>query len=87
MKIEKIVHENVKRNGTFEDRPGAVETDGVIRMSDGDGCGAQGCHCSDGHWISVFLPRNSYGIVEGIKVTFDDGNEMQRFFNSKEIFE
>ena len=84
MKIEEIIHTHVKRDGTFEHGPGAVETSGCIRMSDGCGCGIPNCHCSDGYWISVFLPLENR-MVKGIKVTFDNKKEMDYFFKFHEI--
>jgi hypothetical protein len=80
MEITTFKHERVKRDGTFEDRPGAVETDGaVLRSQPGGGCDLSGCHCSDGHWITIVAPRDSYGIVTGITVKFDDQKEMDKF--------
>ena len=79
MEFEKIVHENVKRDGTFEDKLGAVETDGGIRIGRGCGCGSPGCHCSDGYFISIFSPRDSWGKVEGVIVRFDSQKEMDRY--------
>lgn len=79
MEITKFKHENVRHNGTFEDGQGSVETDGVIRMSQGEGCGLPGCLCSEGNWISITAPRNENGIVEGILVEFTK-EEMKDFF-------
>lgn len=85
MKIETFIHENVKRDGTLEGGVGSVEVDGCIRMSEGEGCDLEGCTCSEGHWISITAPRDSYGRVQGIKVQFDDGAEMKRFFKWHEL--
>lgn len=85
MKIETFIHEHVKRDGTFEGGIGSVEVDGCIRMSEGEGCGLDDCHCSDGHWISIVAPRDSYGVVRGMIVRFDDGAEMKRFFFHHEL--
>ncbi|MFA5300530.1 MAG: hypothetical protein WC389_20275 [Lutibacter sp.] len=58
MKVTTFKHENVNPNGTFKDKRGAVCTDGRISASTPKGnCGLKGCHCSDGHWISIVKPR------------------------------
>lgn len=75
MKFSKIVHKNVKEDGTFIDRPGAVDTNGGIVIINGN-CGTSGCHCSDGYFISIFMPRTEDGIVEGIKIQFSSRKEM-----------
>lgn len=80
MEMQKIIHENVKRDGTFEDQLGAVETDGCIRIGMDDGCGLPGCNCSPGYWLTIMLPREN-GRVEGIKVTFDSKKDMDRYLN------
>lgn len=84
MQIEKIVHENVRKDGTFSDKLGAVVTDGCIRMSRGEGCDLPSCNCSEGHWVMIGLPLEN-GKVEIVKVTFDDGREMDHFFRFHEL--
>lgn len=61
-------------------------------MSTGEGCGAKGCHCSDRYWLSIaepakiIHPENQFGsIVEGIKVKFDNEEEMDIFLRDHEI--
>lgn len=87
MKIKTFKHENVLPNGTFANQNGAVEVKGVITMSKKNGgCGLKSCHCSDGHWITIVKPRTDDGVVEGIRVEFDDMTEMQKFFNERKLF-
>ena len=82
MRIEKYVYEHVNENGTFPNpEEGAVETRGVVRMSTGEGCSLEHCHCSDGHWITIGLPRTPEGVVEVMTVYFDDGAEMDAFLH------
>jgi len=87
MKVETFRHENVLPNGTFAYQAGAVEVKGKIVMSQNNGgCGIDTCHCSDGHWITIVKPRTEEGVVEGMKVNFDDMSEMQKFFDERELF-
>lgn len=81
MKINEIIHEKVKRDGTFENEEGAVETDGGIRMNASyrRDCGLEDCHCADGYWITIMLPRDSWGKVHGMQVQFDNKKEYDRF--------
>lgn len=86
MKIESFKWEGVKPDGTFENEAGAVETKGKIVMSqDNGGCGIDTCHCSDGHWLTIVKPRTEDGIVEGLKVKFENKSEMEEFFKSCEL--
>ena len=86
MKITKFKHVNVKPDGTFKDQRGAVITEGAIRMSQkGGGCDLKGCHCSDGHWLTIVKPRTKKGVVEGTTVTFDDQEEMDVFLKTREL--
>ncbi len=86
MKIETFKHENVLPDGTFSDKLGAVETKGRIVMSaTNGGCGSKGCHCSDGHWISIVKPRTEQGTIEGMKVKFDSKAEMNKFLNERDL--
>jgi hypothetical protein len=79
MKIESFKWEGVKADG-------AVETKGKIVMSqDNGGCGIDTCHCSDGHWLTIVKPRTEDGIVEGLKVKFENKSEMEEFFKSCEL--
>lgn len=84
--VTKTTYNNVKRDGTFEDQLGAVETDPMVRMShDGGGCNMEDCHCSDGHWIMIGTGRDSYGTIEVLTVNFESQQEMDRFFKFKEL--
>ena len=84
MKIETHFTKGVAPDGTVESG-GAVNVNGGIRMSHIDGgCGSKGCHCSDGHWISIIKPRTDEGIVEAVKMTFDDRAEMDHYLIEKE---
>lgn len=85
MKIVQIKHENVNPDGTFTDKAGAVDTKGTIRMSKGEGCGLEGCSCSDGYWLAIFTPRNDNGEIYGLRVEFDDEYEMEYFLKNHEI--
>ena len=86
MKIESFKWEGVKPDGTFENEAGAVETKGKIVMSqDNGGCGIDDCHCSDGHWLTIVNPRTEEGVVEGLKVKFENKSEMDEFFKSCEL--
>jgi hypothetical protein len=86
MKIESFKWEGVKPDGTFEFQAGAVETKGKIVMSQNTGgCEIENCHCSDGHWLTIVKPRTEEGIVEGIKVEFENKSEMDEFFKNREL--
>ena len=81
-------HEEVKADGTFENKKGAVGTEGGIIMSmTGGGCDIVGCHCSDGHWITIIKPRTEEGTVEGLTVNFEDKAEMEVFFRGLDLIE
>ena len=80
MQIETFKYENVLSDGTFLEETGAVETKGKIIMSQKNGgCNLKGCKCSEGHWITIVQPRTEDGIVEGIKMKFDNSKEMQDY--------
>lgn len=81
MRFEKIVYKKVNPDGTFKDEKGAVNTEGTVRMGLGEGCGIPTCHCSDGYWVSVFLPRTRRGVIEGIVVTLTK-EEIDKFLKS-----
>lgn len=86
MKIERIRHENVLPDGTFSNERGAVVTTGSVRMSqENGGCEIETCHCSDGHWLSIIQPRTDDGVVEGIKMIFNDKAEMDAFLAQREL--
>lgn len=85
MKVEKFIHTGVKPDGTFENEAGAVHVEGLVMMGTGEGCGLSGCHCSDGYWITIGLPRTKEGVVEGIKVRFDNKREFDKFIRNHQI--
>ena len=85
MKIEHIKYTGVKHDGTFEDEPGAIITTGAIRMGQGEGCSLENCKCSEGHWITIISPRDSYGVVNVMKCTFEDAREMDTFLKHHEV--
>lgn len=82
MKFEKFFHQGVRKDDGVIKGGGAVITEGGIRIVKGN-CGSENCHCSDGYSISIIMPwrsltKNSkYGIVEGVRVTFDSLQEME----------
>ena len=79
MKMEEFVHKNVKADGTFEKELGAIHTDARVIVGHGEGCGLPDCHCSDGYYVSLCLPRNAKTKeVRGIIVRFKDAKEMKR---------
>jgi hypothetical protein len=78
MKIEKILHEGVDKNGIIKEG-GAVGVDGDILVGRGQGCGLPNCHCSEGYWLSLILPRSDKGVVEGVKVVFANKQEMDKY--------
>lgn len=77
MRIEKWKH--------VVDGHGSIYTDPMIRMSRGEGCGLQGCHCSDGYWIMISKGRID-NVVEGLTCFFADQEEMHKFLVSHELF-
>jgi hypothetical protein len=86
MQVKKIVHKGVRPNGTFDDQSGAVNvTGGIIMSQENGGCGLGTCHCSDGHWITISMPRTEGGIVEVMSVHFDNAAEMQTLFINREL--
>ncbi len=85
MKIEKFVNTGVNKDGIIEGG-GAVITDGGIRMSPPNGgCTIETCSCSEGHWLSIILPRTEDGVVEGVKVKFDSAPEMTQLLGLRTL--
>ena len=84
MKIESIKYVGVNEEGLVASG-GAIKTGGSVMMGYGEGCGLGDCHCSDGYWISIVKPRTKDGVVEGIRVVFNDVEEMDFFLNCHEI--
>lgn len=86
MKITAFKHEGVLFDGTFKDKEGVINVNGGIIFSElNGGCGLEGCHCSDGHWLVITKPRTNHGIVDGITVAFEDMEEMTKFINDVEL--
>jgi hypothetical protein len=86
LEIHKIVHQNVNPDGTFLNARGAVMTEGGILMSAGEGCSLPDCHCSDGYWITIMLPRTKDGIVEGVTVKFSSKREFEKFMRTRRLY-
>lgn len=84
MKIEKYKVEDVDPKGIVKGG-GAVEVKGKVMISTGEGCLVKGCHCSDGYWISIVLPRTEEGVVESVRAVFEDKKEMDSFFLLQEL--
>lgn len=82
--FEKFQHKNVDVSGSVKGG-GAVITEGAIRMSVGEGCGLPGCHCSEGIWITIIMPRTKDGIVEGIQVRFRNKSELNDLLEYHEV--
>ena len=80
MKMNHFKHTGVKPDGTFEGRMGAVGTG--LNINHGDGCGSRGCHCSDGYWFLIGIPRTADGVVEGMNVKFEDRQEYETFIQA-----
>jgi hypothetical protein len=77
MEITKFIHHHVS--------PDKLNTHGFIAISsETGGCGEKGCHCSDGHWISIGLPRTKNGVVQGLKVQFDSPEELKKFLEKRQ---
>jgi hypothetical protein len=81
MNITQFKHTGVKKDGSFENKSGAVGTEGGVRMSQSheDTCD---CGCSPDRFISIIMPRTKKGVVLGLTVTFDDAEEMSQFMES-----
>lgn len=77
MKVEKFTHENVLPDGTFSDKRGQIGTKGNVILVDG-GCPLKGCHCSDGHSLTIVSPLKD-GKVEGMIVYFNNRKEMLKY--------
>ena len=76
MKFATFIHRNVRKDGSFKSG-GAVFVEGTIQFSYPEGgCGAGNCNCSEGHWISISMPRTKSGTVRGVLVNFKDRKEM-----------
>ena len=79
MKLEKFKITGVNKQGIVK-KGGSVNTKGGITIIQG-GCSLNNCHCSDGYSITLTLPRNKKGEVEGIICKFDNITEMKRRLN------
>jgi hypothetical protein len=67
MKVENYLIDDPKRQTTTP----------FVRTFWNDGCGSEGCHCSDGWIISVSDGK------QGLKVTFADEAEMKSYLQIK----
>ena len=78
--ITTYTHTNTKPDGTFENKLGAVHSEGHISVSaPNGGCGSTGCGCSPGHWISATLPRTDKGVIRGMKLKFSSRKELKEY--------
>ncbi len=79
MRIRNWKHINVDEKGIIASG-GAVHTEPAIKYSaNNGGCGSNGCHCSDGHWICLCNGRDAEkSEVSGTTLHFDDIYEMQQ---------
>lgn len=76
MKFSTFMYKNVRKNGTLKSG-GSIYVEGTIQSSDPKGgCGLGECNCSEGHWLSIVMPRTKSGSVRGLLVTFKDRKEM-----------
>lgn len=82
MKIEKNVIKGVLENGKVIDGGAVVVNGRISKSAPNGGCGAPGCECSPGHWISVVLPRTPAGEVESVLISFDTKEEMENFLKN-----
>lgn len=73
MKIDKIIYRGVDRDGSTEDGEGMVEVKPFIWS-------CQKTMADSGYWITVGLGRDKKGVVEVIRVAFEDEGEMGEFF-------
>jgi hypothetical protein len=79
IKIITYEHTHVKIDGTFENQPGSIHTEGHISISHPKGgCGLGGCNCSPGHWISAALPLDN-GIVRGMRLQFKSRKQLLEY--------
>lgn len=79
MQIEVFRYDAVGLRG--EVLGGAVELNGSIFISRGEGCGLAGCDCSPGVSMSVFAPVDADRALTGIRVVFDSLAEMDEVLN------
>lgn len=76
MKFSTFMYKNVRKDGTIKSG-GAIHVEGTIQYSDPKGgCGLGECNCSEGHWLSIVMPRTKSGSVRGLLVTFKNRKEM-----------
>lgn len=85
MKITKILYKGVNKDGVCKSG-GAVETKGKIIIGRGEGCPLHdsGCRCSEGYYITIVKPLRK-GIVEGLKVDFENKKEYNKFMRQREL--
>ena len=77
MQIKKWKHTKVNKDGTFENRLGAIYTEQRVYLIDGN-CGLGNCHCSEGHHLVICEGRNKNKTVNGLTITFKDKKEMRQ---------
>jgi len=75
MKFEKIIVNNVNENGTVANDGGQIDVNGGFLNSENNPSGDN----VPKHYVTLTMPRTDDGIVEGIKVMFDNLSEMERF--------
>lgn len=73
MEIKTFKYENVSSEGLLPNDGGQIGVDGNIMHSINHGCDENGKH-----YITISSHRTEDGVVEGIKVVFDDAEEMLR---------
>ncbi len=73
-------HTGVKPDGTFKNKPGAVNVKkGVTISAPRGGCGMLGCNCSPGHWIVISNGRTKAGVLTGKTIHFDTRKELLEY--------
>lgn len=55
----------------------AQEQKPFVRIGYGQGCGLEGCHCSDGYWVSVSDGKT------GILTKFDSKEEFDKYISNQ----
>lgn len=68
MKIKKFIHEGVGPDGSLPDE-GSVVTEGGLVIAPRNSAEA---------WVTLLMPRTDDGVVEGICITFDSTEEMNK---------
>jgi hypothetical protein len=84
MEIKEFEHKGVSKDGIIEGG-GAVRTKAWVGMGYGEGCGLEGCNCSNGYWITIASPRTKEGTVKGMQIKFTDKKEMDKFLKTRSL--